>query len=209
MGHWTPDSGITSFVRKYFSIILIIAALVVTAGTFSGYTTYVLSGQPMADAVNDTCDENLAGCIVTLGSCKENMTECEGMKEDLEQLSTLAANLQDRLYAFQQSNDELQSKVGEYEDRIDQYLAEIDDLSSDLDSAETSVEELNSSLTDLENQFDELQTEHEAIVQNAADRICCVQKVYNADLKYYYLSESEIVCTSEFSEELDTKEFIC
>jgi peptidoglycan hydrolase CwlO-like protein len=209
MGHWTPDSGITPFVRKYFSIILIIAALVVTAGAFSGYTTYVLSDQSMADAVNDTCDENLAGCIVTLGSCKENMTECEGMKEDLDQLSTLATNLQDRLYAFQQSNTELQSKVDEYEDRIEQYLAEIDDLNSDLDSAEASVEELNNSLTDLEDQFEDLQTEHDAILQNAANRICCVQRVYNPDLKYYYLSEFEIVCTSEASEELDTKEFIC
>jgi peptidoglycan hydrolase CwlO-like protein len=211
MSYWAPGMGFIPFVKKYFSIILIISVLAITAGIFSGYTTYILSRQAAPEEViNATlCSENLANCIVTLGSCEENITECETIRENLEQLSLLADELQDKVYALQQSNIDLQSQVDEYKSKIDEYLEQIDDLNSDLDSAEVSIEELNNSVNSLESQLEILQTEHDAIVQNAADRICCVQKVYNPDLKYYYLSEFEIICTSEIDEELGTKEFNC
>ncbi len=215
MGYYAPGMGFTSFVKKYLSIVLVIAALVALTGAFSGYATYMLSRQTMPEVtINETmCNENLASCITMISDCKYNLTDCEMAKEtiaqlhnecryDLDQLSLLVSELQDKVSAYEQSSTELQDQIEEYKDRIDE-------LSSSLSSAEASVEELNTSVSDLESQLDDLQTEYDAIVDSAAASICCVQRVYNPELKYYYLFESDIVCTNEASEELGTKEFSC
>lgn len=218
---WVPD-GFMPFVKKYFSIILAIAALIALVSALSGYTTYILSQQlSSVSEINKTlCGKNLANCISALSDCKRNITSCVSEKNaieqlynkcryDFEQLSVFVTELQSSVEAYKRSNAELESKITDYKTRIDAYNNLVNELQSNLTSAQTSIEELNSTISDLERRLEELQKEREAIVDNAAKSICCIQRVYNPELKYYYLLNNSIVCTEEPDETLGTKEFTC
>jgi len=211
MGYWVHDAGFLQFARKYLSIVIGLAAIFTVVGALSGYTSYVLSSA--GPAVNETCGTNLANCISALNTCSGNLTNCTAIKDtntqlynkckyDLEQISTLADDLKSELDAAESSNSDLQ-------DKIDDYLGQIAGLEQNISSAQSNITELQSTVSNMTVQIEDLQDRTDAIVASAANRICCIQKIYDPTLAYYYLNSTSIVCTSEANETLGTEDFSC
>ncbi len=227
MRYWAPGMGLKQFVKKYLSVIAAIGMVIVALGVVGGYTTFaVLTGQE--SGVNETLSsDNLADCVETLNDCNNNFQVCtdgkivsddlyDKCKADLDELSVLANDLDGKLSGFQQSNNDLQKKVDEYSVLVNEYKSQISQLGKDLadsDAAsanlQTNINSLTANLTTLQSQFTALQASIDNVVANAAKGVCCVQKVYNPALKYYYLLDSRIYCTADASGQLGTKEFSC
>ena len=60
-----------------------------------------------------------------------------------------------------------------------------------------------------EGDFNDLQEDYDTLSQNVADELCCIYVLGNPDLKYYYVKDNRVICTSDGSESLGTKEFHC
>jgi hypothetical protein len=193
---WSPRISILPFVRKNISIVIALCILFVGAGAMSGYSAYVLS-HPVNETIGTLCDQNLGSCVSMLGNCKTELAACG---EGSNATGRLYGICSEELLHSSASIEDLRSKILDYERNSTELQHQINELNSIIGSGKSATESLNSTLNDLRKQLDDL-------VYNSARSICCVQKVYNPSLKYYYLSNSTIACTADSS--IGTKEFSC
>jgi uncharacterized phage infection (PIP) family protein YhgE len=225
MGYWVPSAGIGGFVRKYMSIIVAVAALAAVVGAFSGYTTYVLSTGGFGVPANATVEGlSLSACVNELGLVQLNLTACSAGKEaaenlrnectaNLEQLSTSLAEAHDKLSACNLESSTLEEEVASYKNQVDQLKTNLTACKADVSDWLAQVDKLAAEINGWKSNATALQEKYDTVVANSAKVICCMQKIYNPALKYYYVESGAdatiIKCTADASDALGTKEFEC
>ncbi len=198
MGYWIPQTSFRWFFKKYLSVIIAIAALAVVVGSVSGYATYILSTASSNITTKD-CIQVSAQLSAELDICKSN----------LEMLSEFANGTQDKLVVCDLNKLELEEEISEYKNQIERLRSDLTSCEFDISNWMAQVDKLMSEVNELESKLAAAQEEYDSLSANSAKSICCAQKIYNPNLKYYYVESNTIKCTTEANDELGTKEFSC
>jgi len=189
---------INTFVRhRYLFAIILIALVLAFVGSFSGYTAYLLQYNKASGQLTD--------CLEGLDSTQISYEECENRAE------SLSSSLQD-------TQLELSSCLTQVTEDLSQCLEDKQSLLNENKELIDSVSECKASLTSLIEERDECQADlteiienYQALLENSARDICCIRRILDPELnlKYYYVLDNAIKCTSEYNEDLGTKEFSC
>lgn len=184
----------------------------------------VVVGSAVSCAINTSRLEEMGG--IKLSKCQENVTsyrsEVASCLDDLEATTKSYDMCQKNVTSLSMELStcliEVSSSLSECLEDKQALQNENKDLTNSLAGCKVSLANINTSLVILQNRLNECEENitniiavHGLLVKNAANDICCVRRaVYPAlNLTYYYVENNTILCTSEYNETLDTKEFSC
>lgn len=129
---------------------------------------------------------------VQLSTCQGNLTVCGGNVTSFQQLLTECVN----------NNTALQSNFNLCSVESQKLTKQYNSVSIELGSCQANYSSISKS-------FSELSLSFEQLANSSATNICCKRWIDDPSLKYFYVKNNIIYCTSEFSESLGTKQFIC
>jgi hypothetical protein len=127
-----------------------------------------------------------------LSLCQENLTACEENATIFQQLLSACVN----------SSEILQSNFSLCLAEKEKLVAQYKNVSFDLASCLANYSTINKVL-------EQLNTSFEKLANSSATNICCKRKIDEPSLRYFYVKDGVLYCTSEFSESLGTKQFTC
>jgi len=189
---------INTFVRhRYLFAIVLIALILAFVGSFSGYTAYLLQYSEASGELSD--------CLEGLNLTQFSYEDCKNRAESLSS-------------ALQDAQLELSSCLTQVTEDLSQCLQDKESLLNENKDLIDSLSECKASLTDLTEETNECQADlteiienYQALLENSANDICCIREILDPELnlKYYYVLDNAIKCTSEYNEDLGTKEFSC
>jgi type VI protein secretion system component Hcp len=154
-------------------------ALFLASLYINSYTANIIESKEKTEVQLSTCQENLTMCRESATSFQQLLTECTNNN------TVLQTN-------FNLCSAESQKMAEDYRS-----------VSLDLGSCQANYSSISKS-------FSELSSEFEQVVNSSAASICCIKRVLvDATLKYFYVKDGVIYCTSVADESLGTKEFTC
>lgn len=145
--------------------------------------------------------------VIELGQkAQTDLSECQGSLTSCQLNST---GYQKQLDVCKNSNSLLQGNVSSLQANVS--LCSVDkkklsedfkNVSSQLLTCQTSYYSLNQAFVNLNSTFDKLAT-------SSATNICCKKKIDDSSLRYFYVKDGILYCTSTFDESLGTELFSC
>jgi len=216
MGYWIHEQGIKAFLKRYMYVITVVVIFAVALGALTSYTAYFnLVGQYNVSSF-EQCGNSLLECANAKNSTQANLEEC---KHDLnrtlsilEGLSPIQSQLtvcRTDLSSMQQSLSDSISKANALLSNATTCQQNLVDCQNTLNDCNITKQNLIGNLTSCNANFTALQTGYNTLAQNTAHDLCCIYKIGNPSLKYYYVKDDKVNCISEANETLGTKEFTC
>lgn len=185
---------INPFIKyRYIFIIFLIILVLAVLGSITGYTAYFLTS------------EGLSGCDRELNTTQSLYEECQN------KATSLSSGLQTAQTELSSCLETISTDLTQCIQDKEKLLNENKELSDFLTNCRVSEATANVSLMATELELERLTEDYNSLVENVAKDICCVRKAVfpYLNLTYYYVSENAIVCTAQYDESLETKEFSC
>lgn len=200
---------INSFVRhRYLFAIVLIALILAFVGSFSGYTAYLLQYTEASGQLTD-CLEGLNLTQISYEECENKAESLSSALQDAQlELSSCLSQVSEDLSQCLKDKQSLLSENKELVDSISDCRASLTDLNITLITKEI---ELTDEINECQADLTEVLENYQALVENSARDICCIRRILDPELNlsYYYILDNSIECTSEYNEDLGTKEFSC
>jgi len=167
------------------SVIIIFSSL--TAGSsqqpITGSTIIKSSSQDVLNSVRSDCESKISDLNSQLNKTKTFLLECqEGYKE-------LVVNCT------------ISNKK-----KIDELSKRLDNCYSNVKSKEFQIKNLTNRINSFDEEKDALNKEYLDLAHNFAIKYCCVQRVINPNVKYYFIENNTVFC-SETKNSTDYYEF--
>jgi len=118
-----------------------------------------------------------------------NLTALENENLKTQHLLSLCKN------DLNQSNREKEQLANEKQ----QVLNELEIIRNDLDSCNNELAVKENIISELESTIENLQNNYSSLVESSVKKICCIQQVIDPEIKYYYIDNNTIVCTTDSS----------
>ena len=184
---------INPFVKYKYVVVFIIVLLLAVAGSLTGYSAYFLTSGGLS-----SCSEELE---TTQGLYEGCVAKAESLTSGLQTAQTELSS------CLSQVSTDLTQCIKEKQALMDENKG----LSDFLATCRVSEAEANVSQMIINLQLLELTEAYNSLVGNVAKDICCMRKILFPELnfKYYYIFNNTVVCTPDFDESLETKEFSC
>lgn len=118
---------------------------------------------------------------------KTNIENCQNLNNDyLQQITDEKENL----FLCQEEKRKIQSEFEQLENEYEFNLTRI------MQEQEEKKSQAELELNQLKIEFDEAEKRFDRIIQNAANNICCKNRIDNPDIDSYTISEGRIICNS-------------
>jgi hypothetical protein len=193
--------------------LLLLSELLVAISSYTAY--FNLLGQYDVTSL-EQCGNNLLECANAKNSTQANLEEC---KHDLNRTLSILEGLspiQSQLTVCRTDLSSLQQSLSDSIAKANALLSNATTCQQDLVSCQNTLNDCNitrqnliGNLSSCNANFTALQTGYNTLAQNVAKDLCCIYKIGNPSLKYYYVKDDKINCVSEANETLGTKEFTC
>lgn len=174
------------YLAIIFIILLALLIKFIISPSIIGYNTYQQiesSNYSMEDYGKDIRDLELKLLIynTNLSSCVEFNKK---LFSEFEKYSDKFSECKSNLSALKMNFDLSKERYGEIVENLEEELGEKN-------------EEVDKLLHEKEMEISDLELEHNLLMQNVANNICCKAKVDNPNINYYKIKDNKIVCTEE------------
>jgi hypothetical protein len=185
---------LNTFLRhRYVFAIIFITLVLALLGTVSGYTAYIFRYGETSGKLTK-CEDNTLNCLEELNTTKTSYKDCNERATEISE-------------SLQKSQLELSGCLNQIATNLSSCLQEKQSMLIDNKELADAVSSCKLSSGSLNITLQKLQADYQALLENAAKNICCKRKVDDPSLRYYYVEDSKIVCTSNATD--ITVEFFC
>lgn len=199
-----------SYARnKYLYALILIVLILALAGSLTGFSTYIYQYSKSSGDLS-SCNDQLNStqfvytqCTDELNVAQTNSTQCT------KDLKNVNASLRLNQIQLSACMNVVATNLSGCLDQRQKLFDDNNKLSGLLSNCTLSLWNLNQTLNNTQKNLDQLKENYNAVVENAAKYLCCIQKITNPNLSYYYVVNNTILCTVKFDENLGTKAFSC
>ena len=197
-------AGVKSVVKsldpKGIKIALLVAGVLLLLIAQPAITGYVVKNR---NAINNLEQENFK--LNNDLDLMKNMTEnYESQVVDLEKdLAVLDVQVD----GCTKTNNDLTVSVGQYKSDMESCKSEMNnkiiELNGQIDAKQVEINDRDKQITDLEQDIIELKTQmdqkdldYNSLGKNAANTVCCTQRIYNSMINSYEIKNNQIYCVT-------------
>jgi len=174
------------FITSILIILGIMFTLYIIWPSFIGYSTYkkVKSSNFSLEDYGKNIQELKLKFLVS----QTNLTSCTAFNEKL------LIGLDRYSDKFSSCNSDLRFLEMNFNFTENRYEELIKDLKADLKEKNR---ELNKLIFEKQEEINGLESQHNLVIQNVANNLCCKAKVDNPDINYYIIENNKILCMEE------------
>lgn len=191
---------IKSLDPKGIKIALLVAGVLLLLIAQPAITGYVVKNR---NAINSLEQEN-SKLSTDLGLMKNMTKDYEAQVTDLEkdvavaktQVDSCTKTNNDLTVSVGQCKTDVESCKSEMNSKILEMNGKLDAKQAEVNDRDKQISELKQDITQLETEMDQKDEDYNSLGKNAANTICCTQRVYNTMINSYEIKNNQVYCVT-------------